>query len=202
MLISFEGIDGAGKTTLSKLFFQFLNSRGVKSIWTREPFREEIRNLLLGDNNLSPWGETFLFLSDRNYHVRNLIKPKLEEGFTVITDRFFLSTLAYQGYGRGLDINLLKELNEKILEGVYPDLTFLVDIPVEVALERLERGRKDLNRFEKKDFLQRVREGFLKLAEEYKNVHILDGRKSVYELLGEVIKIFDKLYREREEAKP
>jgi len=156
----------------------------------------------LGDNNLSPWGETFLFLSDRNYHVRNLIKPKLEEGFTVITDRFFLSTLAYQGYGRGLDIDLLKELNEKVLEGVYPDLTFLVDIPVEIALERLERSRKDLSRFEKKEFLQRVREGFLKLAGEYKNVHILDGRKSVYELLGEVIKAFDKLYREGEKAKP
>ena len=134
--------------------------------------------------------------------MRNLIKPKLEEGFTVITDRFFLSTLAYQGYGRGLDIDLLKELNEKVLEGVYPDLTFLVDIPVEIALERLERSRKDLSRFEKKEFLQRVREGFLKLAGEYKNVHILDGRKSVYELLGEVIKAFDKLYREGEKAKP
>jgi dTMP kinase len=198
MLIAFEGIDGAGKTTLSKLFFQFLNSRGVKSVWTREPFKEEIRNLLLEENSLSPWGETFLFLSDRNYHVRNLIKPNLEEGFTVITDRYFLSTLAYQGYGRGLDINLLKELNEKALEGFYPDITFLVDIPVEVAVERLKRSGKTPDRFENKEFLQKVREGFLKLKGEFPNIYTLDGTKSVYELLGEVVKVFDKIYRERE----
>ena len=189
MFIVFEGIDGAGKTTLASELHKFFLRRGIKSVLTAEPYDQTLRSTVKG-RNLNPWGETFIFLGDRNLHVREFIKPKLEEGFTVISDRFYLSTLAYQGYGRGLDLTLLRELNEKATEGLKPDLTFLVDIPVEVALKRIERLRGNTDRFEKREFLQRVREGFLKLAEE-ENAVILNGERTIYELLGEVIKHID-----------
>ena len=186
MFIVFEGIDGSGKTTLSKMLFDFLQKRGVKSVLTREPFDETLRKVVL-EKDLDPWGETFLFLADRSYHVRNFVKPKLEEGFTVISDRYYLSTIAYQGFGRGLDIDLLKVLNEKATDGLKADLTFILDISVEVALKRIEKSRGSTERFEEKNFLERVREGFLKLAEEEKAV-VLNGEKNPYELLGEIIK--------------
>lgn len=194
MFIVFEGIDGSGKTTLSKLLFETFQRKGIKSLLTREPYDNNLRKVVL-DRNLDPWGETFIFLGDRNLHVRELIKPKLEEGFTVISDRFYLSTLAYQGFGRGLNLELLKELNTKATEGLKPDITFLLDIDIDTALERISKSRGSLERFEKKDFLHKVREGFLKLAEEENNVVILDGKKHIYQLLGEVLTRIDNYFR-------
>lgn len=194
MFIVFEGIDGSGKTTLSKLLFETFQRKGIKSLLTREPYDNNLRKVVL-DRNLDPWGETFIFLGDRNLHVRELIKPKLEEGFTVISDRFYLSTLAYQGFGRGLNLELLKELNTKATEGLKPDITFLLDIDIDTALERISKSRGSLERFEKKDFLHKVREGFLKLAEEENNVVILDGKKHIYQLLGELLTRIDNYFR-------
>jgi len=196
LFISFEGIDGSGKTTLAKLLFTALGKRGIKALLTREPFDPDIRKKVL-ENDLTPWGEVFLFLGDRNLHVENLIKPRLREGYTVITDRFHMSTLAYQGFGRGLDLKGLKELNEKATGGLKPDMTFLVDVPVEVALERVQRERGNPDRFEDRAFLERVRQGFLTLAREEENVIVLDGQKSPYELLGEVIGRIDTYFRKK-----
>ena len=200
MFIAFEGIDGSGKTTLSKMLFDFLKRRGIKTLLTREPFDENLRKAVL-EKPFDPWGETFLFLADRGLHVNTLIKPKLEEGFTVISDRFYLSTLAYQGFGRGLDIDLLKNLNEKATGGLKPDITFLIDVPVEVALERIKNSRKSAERFEKKDFLQKVREGFLELAKEDENIFVLNGEKNLYQLLGEVLERIDRHFRRKASAK-
>ena len=194
MFIVFEGIDGSGKTSLSKELYKFLTKKGIKTTWTKEPFSDEIRNLIL-KGNLNPWAETFLFLGDRNLHVRSFIKPKLEEGFTVISDRYYFSTLAYQGYGRGLNLEKLKKLNEKAIENLKPDIVFLLDLEVEKALERIKKSRKKLDGFEDLNFLKRVREGFLKLAEEEENVVVLDADKNFYTLFGEILKILDTFVR-------
>ncbi len=178
------------------MLFTALGKRGIKAFLTREPFDPDIRKKVI-ENELSPWGEVFLFLGDRNLHVENLIKPRLGEGFTVITDRFHLSTLAYQGFGRGLELNLLRELNEKATGGLKPHITFLVDVPVEVALERLKKERGNPDRFEDREFLEKVREGYLTLAGEEKNVVILDGSKTPYELLGEVLAHIDAYFRKK-----
>ena len=196
MFIVFEGIDGSGKTTLSKELYKFFVRKGIKAVWTKEPYSEEIRNLIL-KGNLNPWAETFLFLGDRNLHVRELVKPSLKEGFTVISDRYYLSTLAYQGYGRGLDVEKLKKLNDKSVEGLKPDLVFLLDLEVEKALERLKKSRKNLDSFEDFEFLNRVRRGFLELSELESNIFVLDANKNIYTLLGEILKILDGFMEKR-----
>jgi len=190
MFIAFEGIDGSGKTTLSKELYRFLLSRGIKTAWTKEPFKTEIRNFVL-KNDLFPWEEVLLFTTDRSIHVREFVKPKLEEGFTVITDRFYLSTLAYQGFGKGLSLEELRKLHLNAVGNLKPHITFLLDIEPKKALERV-KNRGNLSRFEKIEFLQKIREGFLKLAKEEPNVYILKGEKSIYELLGDILKVLNR----------
>ena len=192
MFIVFEGIDGSGKTSLSLELYKFLNRRGIKILWTKEPYSQEIIELLL-KGNLDPWGETFLFLGDRSYHVKTLIEPKLKEGFSVISDRYYLSTLAYQGYGRGLDLNELEKLNLKATGGLEPDITFILDIEPKKALQRIKKSRETKTRFEEFSFLSRVREGFLKLAQKRKNTFVVDADRSFYAVFGEVLKILDRL---------
>jgi dTMP kinase len=196
MFIVFEGIDGSGKTTLSKKLAEFLLSKGIKTVWTKEPYSETIRELLK-TKDLSPWGETHLFLADRDLHLKELIKPYLEKGYTVISDRFYLSTLAYQGYGRGLDLNRLREMNDNITGDLKPDLTILLDLNVDIALERIKKDRKSTDRFEKKEFLERVRKGFLELSNNENNIIILKGDRNIYELFGEVLKAVGRLIDRR-----
>jgi dTMP kinase len=196
MFIVFEGIDGSGKTTLSKKLAEFLLSKGIKAVWTREPYSETIRELLK-TKELSPWGETYLFLADRDLHLRELVKPFLEKGFAVVSDRFYLSTLAYQGFGRGLDLGRLREMNDFVTGGFKPDLTFVLDLEPEEALKRIKKSGRKTDRFEDSEFLRRVREGFLKLAEEEGAV-VLDASKSFFELFGEVLEVIDRLFRRRD----
>ena len=197
MFIVFEGIDGSGKTTLSRLLVRFLNSRGVKAVWTREPYAEETKKLLTS-GVLSPWGETFLLLADRNRHVREFLKPKLEEGYVVVSDRYYFSTLAYQGYGKGLPLKTLKSLNPKVIEGLEPDLVFLLDMEPRRALERIDKGRTSrVENFEEEKLLERVRRGYLKLAKGKENVFILSAEKSPYELLGGILRVLEKELKEK-----
>ncbi len=192
MFVVFEGIDGSGKTTLSRLLVQFLNSRGVKAVWTKEPYAEETKRLLTW-GVLNPWGETFLLLSDRNRHVREFVKPKLEEGYAVVSDRYYFSTLAYQGYGKGLPLRTLKSLNSKVIEGLEPDLVFLLDVEPRRALERIDKSRTSrVESFEEEKLLERVRRGYLKLAKGRENVFVLNAEKSPYELLGEILRVLEK----------
>ncbi|NPA53467.1 MAG: dTMP kinase [Aquificae bacterium] len=195
VFITFEGIDGAGKSTQAKLLYEYLREAGKKTILTREPggteTGKELRKILLSENKekISSISELFLYEADRNIHVNNILKPFYEKDFYIVCDRYIDSTLAYQGYARGLDINLIKNLNDIAVEGMYPDITFLIDIPVEIALERL--GEKK-DRIEKEDvsFYKRLREGFLKIAHENKNrITIIDGRKKINEILKEIVDV-------------
>jgi len=195
--ITFEGIEGAGKSTQAVMLHNYLLEKKKKVILTREPggtkTGKKIREILLShtDEIFPAIAELFLYEADRNLHVENVIKPKIEEGFFVICDRFTDSTLAYQGYARGLDINLIKNLNRIATGNLKPDLTFLIDIPVEEGLKRIVRERKK-DRIEKEDinFHKKLREGFLKIAEEEKDrIVILDGTKSPEDIFKKVLEI-------------
>lgn len=177
MFISFEGIEGCGKTTQVHRLARRLKALGIPVRTTREPggtpVGEKIRSVLLDARNqhLSPLAELFLYAADRSQHVRDVIRPALAQGTWVLCDRYLDATTVYQGYSRGLDMDLVRLLNETATEGLLPDLTFLLDCPVEIGLGRaLNRNRnmelKGQDRFEleRKQFHEFVREGYLKLS--------------------------------------
>ncbi|RKQ63381.1 dTMP kinase [Thermovibrio guaymasensis] len=195
MFITFEGIEGCGKTTQAKLLYQWLIDRGKETILTREPggtpSAEELREFILREReeNFPPFSELCLYIAARGFHVENLIRPALKEGSFVICDRFSDSTLAYQGFGRGIDVDLIEKMNREATGGLKPNLTFLIDLPVEVAFERLKGKKKDRLEMESLEFHRKVREGFLKIAEkENDRVVVIDGRKSVDEIFNKVVK--------------
>ncbi|WP_341808063.1 dTMP kinase [Wolbachia endosymbiont (group E) of Neria commutata] len=166
MFITFEGIDGSGKTTQSKLLADhFKQMRGEDNVvLTREPggtdFAEKIREVLL-TNNIDPISELLLLISMRYEHMKKLILPALAEGKIVICDRFIDSTIAYQGYGLGVDLELIRKLH-KLLEIKRPDVTFILDIDVDIALSRAQNK----NKYEEMDvnFYNKVRKGFQEIA--------------------------------------
>ena len=178
MFISFEGIDGAGKTTALNRLADFLEGRGYACLRTREPggctLGRNLRPILLDarTRGLSGRAELFLFLADRAQHVREVIRPALEAGQVVLCDRYTDSTLAYQGCGRGLDTDALRFLSGEATGGLQPDLTLLFDLPAREGLLRAgERNRaqgqtRSEGRFdaESLDFHERVRQGYLALA--------------------------------------
>ncbi len=175
--VTIEGGDGSGKTRQIGLLDEHLDSRGVSRLLTREPgdtpLGKELRAVLLEGRpeSLADETELFLILADRAQHVREVIRPALDQGKLVVSDRFADSTLAYQGYGRGMDLEMLRRLNRVATGGTMPELTIILDCPVEVALaraaERKDRRSARENRFEAEGiaFQRRVREGFLELAE-------------------------------------
>jgi dTMP kinase len=176
-LITFEGVEGAGKTTLAQHLADWLRAQGVSVRLTREPggspLGEHLRPLLLHEP-LDVWAELFLFLADRRQHTLQVILPALEQGAWVLCDRYADSTLVYQGYGRGLDIALIRRLNALATGDLTPDLTVLIDLPVEDALARANAP----NRFEAETlaFHNRIREGYLQLAcAEPRRFLVLDG---------------------------
>ncbi|MCW8795703.1 MAG: dTMP kinase [Chlorobium sp.] len=179
MLITFEGIDGAGKSTQVKKLEKYLVDNGREVLTLREPggtvVAEKIRELLLeSKHDITPMGELLLFSASRAELVQQVILPELEKSKVVILDRFFDSTTAYQGYGRGLDLNMLQKINDISTFGLQPDLTFFLDISPEDALIRkfsekslpLAFENNEMDRMESSglSFYQRVREGYLKLA--------------------------------------
>ncbi len=195
--ITFEGIEGAGKSTQSVMLHNYLIEKNKKVILTKEPGGTEtgkkIRQILLShsDEIFPPLAELFLYEADRNFHIHNLIKPKIDQGYTVICDRFTDSTLAYQGYARGLDIDFVKEINSIASEGIKPDITFLIDIPVEEGLKRIQKIReKDRIEKEEIDFHKKLREGFLKIAEEERDrIVVLNGLEPPEKIFRQVIEI-------------
>lgn len=170
MFITFEGIDGCGKSTQALRLVEFLQQKkgAGKVLWTREPGgwpgSGHLREMLLSQELEHPWTEVFLFLADRCEHARRVIEPALEEGITVICERFDDSTRAYQVWGRGLE---LEKIERALLLGEYPrpDRTILLDVSVETALARVS-ARADLDRYERegRSFLERVSEGYRYLA--------------------------------------
>lgn len=207
--ISLEGGDGTGKTTQLKALEKHLLSRGQACLVTREPggtaLGRLIRRVLLetGGQPVTSPAELFLYLADRAQHVQEVILPALKAGRIVICDRYTDSTLAYQGYGRGLDLELLRRLNDIANSGVQPDLTLLLDCPVELGLSRTAQRRLDAgaegrnreDRFERETlvFHERVRAGFLELARREPNrFRVIDGTRPVGEVAQQIKTIVDE----------
>lgn len=197
--ITFEGGDGAGKTTQIQKLADFLTNQGRDVVLTREPGgtheAETLRNLVVQRDG-GDWcslSEVLIFSAARHEHVTKLIKPSLEEGKTVICDRFSDSTLAYQGYGKGLDIDIVKQIDIFATGDLVPDLTFLLDIDVEEGLGRSKRRLTDSqdteDRYERMDisFHQRIRDGFLKIAKQNSmRFRVLDASKDVNSIFSEI----------------
>ncbi len=191
LYIAIEGIEGCGKSTLCKLLFESLKAKGIKAILTREPGGTElgksIRELVLSQN-MHPLTELFLYLADRAEHIEKVVRPALEKGLWVISDRCLLSTVAYQGYGRGLltpeeILNLCLVSCSKLL----PQVILIIDTPAEVSLARL--NKKDRIESEPLEFHERVRKGYLGAGKLLRNCHVLDGNKAPEELLKETLRI-------------
>jgi dTMP kinase len=204
--ITFEGGDGSGKSTQIRALENYLVQRGCAGVVTREPggtaLGKLIRKVLLevGGHEIAPATELFLYLADRAQHVNEVVLPAIEAGKIVLCDRFTDSTVAYQGYGRGIDLGLLRQLNDIADHGLRPDLTFLFDCPVSVGLARTARrqsetGRRQGDRFEREniEFHEKVRAGFLEMARaEPQRFRIVDASRSIEEVTLGIKKVIDQ----------
>ena len=207
LLITFEGLEGCGKTSQAKMLFDFLIKQKMPSIYTKEPggtnVGDKIRRILLDQKNdvMDYKTEMLLFLASRAENVRLIILPALEEGKVVISDRFYDSTTAYQGYGRGIDLKIIKYLNSLVVGKAIPDLTFVLDIdPYEGLRRSASFGNSREMRFEEeflnkkiiegKLFLERVRQGYYQLSHaETGRIKIIDANRKKENIYNEIIKI-------------
>lgn len=202
LFIVFEGIDGAGKTSQLLRTKEYLEQKGYTVRTTREPggtaIGEKIRDLLLDPANgeMNDRCELLLYGASRSQHVAEVIAPALERGEAVLCDRFSLSTVAYQGYGRGLDLERLCGINDVAVAGVYPHLTVILDVDEKVSAERVSVSRgqpKDRLEQEKSDFFRRVRHGFLTEGQKDPAAVIIDGSQSEAEVFQSICKELEKL---------
>lgn len=206
--IVFEGIDGSGKTTqinqLSKwLIGTDLIPENNKLVITREPggtkLGKSIRSLLLDTSREKSPGsitELLLYAADRSQHVNEIIRPTLDKGDWIISDRFCGSTLAYQGYGRKLDINLIKDLEAIATQGIAPDITFLLDIPIEESIRRRMNRKDDRIEKEGREFLSNVSLGFQALSED-SNWKKISAINSEEEIISEIKSEIKKLIKNK-----
>ena len=199
--ITFEGIDACGKTTQIELLSKYLDSIKEKNIIVREPggtdISEQIRKILLDkNNNINSYTETLLFLSSRSQLINEVIKKSIEKNKFILCDRFTDSTLAYQGYGSGLNIDLLNSLNNFATENIKPDLTFILDVSFEQSNERI--NKRDIDRMEQSgaDFLNSVKKGYIKIAEKDKTRYVLIDcfDKNIELINNEIIETINNYY--------
>lgn len=171
------GVEGSGKGTQINLIKEYFKGND-NVIFTREPggtnIAEKIRDIILNED-IDPLTEAYLFAAARREHIIKKIKPLLEEGKTIICDRFVYSSLVYQGLGRNLGINFIDRLNKPVIEGFYPDKVIYLDLEPEIGLERIKKNNRETNRLdnEKLDFYKKCREGFLHLANNEPNKFII-----------------------------
>ncbi len=206
MFITFEGLDFCGKSTQVSLLKGYLESIHQKTLLLREPggteISEKIRDILLDKKNsrMVMEAELLLFSASRAQLVRDVIVPKLSEGFVVISDRFHDSTTAYQGFGRGIDLDFINKLNSFVIQNALPEITFFIDISIEEAKRRKEGNQMfDLDRIEisNDDFYLKVREGYLSVSKKEKRFFRIDGTKSIEEIHKEIKnKLNDLLHAE------
>lgn len=199
LFITFEGTDGAGKTTQIQRLSADLRQAGHDICLTREPggtpISEQIRDMLLNPDHseMAATTELLLYAASRAQHVSEVIKPALEAGKIVISSRFADAMVVYQGYGRGLDLERINRLNRIATEGVTPDVTFVLDLPVEIGLQRVQKRRGGLDRLEREkiEFHQRLRDGYRVLAQqEPQRLKIIDARATpdqVYTQIQEAV---------------
>ena len=204
MFISFEGIDGSGKTTQINHMVKFLQDHRHGCVITREPggtrIGEKIRAILLDpvSKDMDPLTELLLYTADRAQHIKEFVSPFLSAGKTVLCDRFYDATVVYQGFARGLDIGLIDKLHKLLFGNLKPDITILLDLPPEKGLSRawkqIENGDRENveTRFEKEklSFHNKVRSGYLKLARlEPKRFRVIDASMDENQVRNEIIKI-------------
>jgi dTMP kinase len=201
LFITFEGIEGSGKTTQIQLLKGYLERRGYRCRITREPggcrIGDKIRDILMDINNesLTPFSELYLIMANRAQHVMEVIETALKNQSILICDRFHDATVAYQGFARGMALDLIEKLNQTVTKGLKPDLTILLDCPVEVGLERA-RGRMEAGdllwkegRFEgeRGDFHQKVRDAYLAIAKaEPRRIKVVDGLRDEHTVEREI----------------
>ena len=194
LFITFEGADGCGKTTQINLLNAYLNKIGLNTVLTREPgangLGEKLREIVLNyEGEISDRCESFLFLADRAQNIDAIVKPSISAGKIVLCDRHTDSTVAYQGYGRGLDIQQINILNLIATGGLKPDLTFVFDIDVETSMMRVGNN-KDRMESAGIEFQEKVRKGYLELAKKEPNrIKLVDASKSVEEIHNCVVEI-------------
>jgi len=188
LFITFEGIDSCGKTTQARGLASYLRRMGFGVLLTREPggdrISEKIRRILLSKTNseMTDLTELLLYEAARAQLTERIIRPALRQGKIVVCDRYADSSLAYQGYGRGLKKAMVKDLNRTATLGLVPDLTILIDVPVRISLsrKRKEKTKKDRLEKERLEFHQRIREGFLTIARQNRRrVRVIDGREDI-----------------------
>lgn len=194
LFITFEGCDGCGKTTQLELLAKYLTSQGYSVITTREPGAKglgvRLREILLNyDGEVSSNCESFLFLADRAQHIDTIVKPAIDQGKIVLCDRHIDSTAAYQGYGRGINLEQINYLNNIATSGLKPDLTLLFDVDTQTSMARVGKNQ---DRMESAGILfqEKVRNGYLEIAKnEPQRIKILDAKKSIEQLHQEVLAI-------------
>lgn len=201
LFVTLEGGDGSGKTTQAELLERWLVERGRTVVRTREPGGTdvgiEVREIVLHHRGeIAPRAEALLYAADRAHHVATIVRPALERGDVVIQDRYVDSSVAYQGAGRVLDPREVRSLSSWATEGLMPDLTLLLDLPPEVARERLDVARTRYDRLEAEAaaFHDRVRAAYLEIAEsEPARIVVVDATRPVIEIAAEVRKLVERL---------
>ncbi|HET8576603.1 MAG TPA: dTMP kinase [Methylomirabilota bacterium] len=204
VLITVEGVEGSGKSTHCRRLAERLRARGLEVVLTSEPdgtaLGVGIRALFETDGPPpTPLTQTFLFMAARQQHVTQVIRPALQRGAVVISDRYADATVAYQGFGQGVDVQTIRDLNALATGGVLPDLTIVLDLDPAVGIARI--GRRSLDAFERMDldFHRRVREGYLEIARAEKNrVVVVKADQEKDALSADVARVVDELFARRE----
>lgn len=204
LFVTFEGIERSGKGTQMKLLYEYLIRKGYDVVATREPgataVGQVIRDTLLNPNfkDMSIKAEALLFAASRAQHVAGVIKPALKQRKIVLCDRYTDSSLAYQSFGRGLPFEEIKRINEWASDGLEPNLTILLHLPVHIALERLGSKERDRIEQENLEFHQRVSDGYLELAKMFQDrIKVIDGTKDKDDIHKEIIQLVEELLRLR-----
>jgi dTMP kinase len=202
LFITFEGIEGCGKSTQAKLLADYLTNLNYSVLLTREPggprISEKIRGLLLNPlfKEMLPETEMLLYMASRSQHTGEWILPALKNHQFVISDRYYDSTVAYQGAARKIDSQMINTIRKYATFSLEPDITFIIDLPAEIGLSRIAKEKADRLEQESLVFHQNVREGFLKIAsQEEKRCYIINGKNEIQEIHQEIIKIINSIGR-------
>ena len=204
-LITIEGVEGVGKSTNIKFISSYMESKNIKYLCTREPGgtvnAEKIRDILLHseEEKVPEIAELLLFFSARAFHLENVIIPALNDGINVICDRFSDATIAYQGNGRGFDIKRINQIANWVQNDLKPNLTILLDAPAEIGMQRTKvREKNDRMESEKISFYERVRQGYLEIAQnDPERVVIVDATESILNVEDSIRNHLDNLFVER-----
>ncbi|MCX7654641.1 MAG: dTMP kinase [Fervidobacterium sp.] len=201
MFVSFEGIDGCGKSTQVELFTEYLKSKNLDFVKVREPggteLGEKIRQLLI-NQQMCARSELLLFLASRAQLVEEIIKPALRNKKVVVADRFAHSSLAYQGCGRELGIDTVQLLNDFATDKVYPDIVFFIDVSVDIAMSRIKNTQKDRIEREERDFWEKIRDCYIELAKKEAHFVIINGERDPESIHRDIVNSFENFYKKME----